>query len=141
MKRSAKAIWNGNLKEGKGQLSTQSQALSQTPYTFVSRFDEGKGTNPEELIAAAHAGCFTMKLNADLSAAGYLPTQIETTAEVTLIQGIISQSALSLNANVPGLTLEDFQNFALEAKANCPVSKVLNLEITLNIQSFNGINI
>ena len=132
MKRSAVAIWNGSGKEGSGNLSTQSTVLSQTPYSFNSRFAEGKGTNPEELIAAAHAGCFTMKMTFVLGAAGFTPDSLETTAVVTLDNGAITSSELSLKAKVSGITKEKFEECAADAKANCPVSKVLNTNITLN---------
>jgi osmotically inducible protein OsmC len=132
MKRSAIAVWNGSGKEGSGNLSTQSTVLNQTPYSFNSRFAEGKGTNPEELIAAAHAGCFTMKLTFVLGAAGFTPDNLETTAVVTLEDGAITSSHLSVKAKVSGITKEKFEECAADAKANCPVSKVLNTNITLD---------
>ena len=132
MNRSAKAIWNGTIKEGKGNLTTQSNTLSQTPYSFVSRFENQTGTNPEELMAAAHAGCFTMKLSADLTAAGFIPEELSTEAVVSLINGVIAKSALTLQAKVPGITHEQFRKIAYQAKATCPVSKAYNLEITLD---------
>ena len=132
MNRSAKAIWNGTIKEGKGNLTTQSNTLSQTPYSFVSRFENQTGTNPEELMAAAHAGCFTMKLSADLTAAGFIPEELSTEAVVSLINGVIAKSALTLQAKVPGITDEQFRKIAYQAKATCPVSKAYNLEITLD---------
>lgn len=134
MNRSAKAVWNGTIKEGKGNLTTQSRTLSTTPYSFVSRFEDQPGTNPEELMAAAHAGCFTMKLSADLSAAGFVPEELATEAVVSLVNGVITRSALSLQAKVPGISPEQFQEIALNAKATCPVSKAYNLEITLEAQ-------
>ena len=132
MKRTATAVWNGSGKEGKGNLTTQSTTLNKTQYSFSSRFESGVGTNPEELIAAAHAGCFTMKLSFDLGAAGFTPDSLETTAEVTLDNGSITSSKLTLKAKVPGISKEKFDEVAAGAKANCPVSKVLNAEISLD---------
>lgn len=132
MNRSAKAIWNGTIKEGKGNLTTQSQILDKTPYSFVSRFENQAGTNPEELMAAAHAGCFTMKLSADLTAAGFTPSELSTTAVVSLINGVISKSALTVSADVPGITEDQFLKIAYQSKETCPVSKAYNLEITLD---------
>lgn len=132
MNRSAKAIWNGTIKEGKGHLTSQSQILNQTPYSFVSRFENQLGTNPEELMAAAHAGCFTMKLSADLTTAGFVPEELSTEAVVSLVNGVISKSALTLHAKVPGITEADFLKIAAISKETCPVSKVYNLEITLD---------
>lgn len=131
MKRSATAIWNGSGKEGSGNLSTQSGTLSKTQYSYNSRFAEGTGTNPEELIAAAHAGCFSMKLSFVLGAAGFTPDSIETLSTVTLDNGAITSSHLVLKAKVPGISKEKFDECAADAKANCPVSKVLNADITL----------
>lgn len=134
MNRSAKAVWNGTIKEGKGTLSTQSQTLDKTPYSFVTRFDNQTGTNPEELMAAAHAGCFTMKLSADLTAAGFVPEELVTDAVVSLVNGVITKSALSLEAKIPGISEEQFQEIAKNAKSTCPVSKAYNLDITLSAQ-------
>jgi lipoyl-dependent peroxiredoxin len=131
MDRNAKAVWKGTVKEGQGHLSTQSTTLSETQYSFNSRFAEGIGTNPEELIAAAHAGCFTMKTSAELTTAGFTPENLETTATVTLDNGTITKSALKLSARVPGLDNAKFQEIAAKAKAECPISKVLNADITL----------
>lgn len=131
MKRTATAVWNGSGKEGNGKLSTQSNVLKQTAYSYKSRFEEGTGTNPEELIAAAHAGCFTMKLSFVLGAAGFTPESIETTSTVTLEDGVIKSSQLSVKASVPGISEEKFQECAEDAKANCPVSKALNMQITM----------
>jgi len=131
MDRNAKAVWKGTVKEGQGHLSTQSTTLSETQYSFNSRFAEGIGTNPEELIAAAHTGCFTMKTSAELTTAGFTPENLETTATVTLDNGTITKSALKLSARVPGLDNAKFQEIAAKAKAECPVSKVLNADITL----------
>jgi len=132
MKRTATAVWNGSGKDGNGKLSTQSNVLKQTAYSYKSRFEEGTGTNPEELIAAAHAGCFTMKLSFVLGAAGFTPDSIETTSTVTLEDGVIKSSQLSVKASVPGISEDKFQECAEDAKANCPVSKALNMQITMN---------
>lgn len=131
MKRTATAIWNGSGKEGNGTLSTQSTVLSKTQYSFNSRFAEGVGTNPEELMAAAHAGCFTMKLSFVLGAAGFTPETLETSCAISLEEGVITRSDLSVKAKVPGITPEKFQECAADAKVNCPVSKVYNMEISL----------
>ncbi len=131
MNRSAKAIWNGTIKEGKGTLTTQSGTLDQTPYSFVSRFENGNGTNPEELMAAAHAGCFTMKLSLDLTTAGFTPTELKTSAVVTLDNGVITKSALTLFAEIPGIDKAQFLEIAQKSKETCPVSKAYNLEISL----------
>lgn len=132
MKRNATAVWNGSGKEGNGNLTTQSNTLNATQYSFNSRFAEGTGTNPEELIAAAHAGCFSMKLSFVLGAAGFTPDRIETRCYITLDNGAITTSELTLTASVPGITQEQFMDCANDAKANCPVSKLLNCDITLN---------
>jgi osmotically inducible protein OsmC len=132
MKKQATAVWNGTIKEGKGHLTSQSGALKQTPYTFVSRFENGTGTNPEELMAAAHAGCFTMKLSADLTTAGYHPEELTTTSTITLDKGVITKSDLVLTAKIPGITEEEFQKIAKSAEETCPVSNAFKLEITLN---------
>ena len=131
MDRNANAVWKGTVKEGQGHLSTQSTTLNETQYSFNSRFAEGVGTNPEELVAAAHAGCFTMKASAELTTAGFTPENLETTATVTLDNGTITKSVLRLSARVPGLDNAKFQEIAAKAKAECPVSKVLNADITL----------
>jgi len=132
MKKHATAVWNGTIKEGKGHLTSQSGALKQTPYTFVSRFENGTDTNPEELMAAAHAGCFTMKLSADLTAAGYDPEELKTTSTITLDKGVITKSDLVLTAKIPGITEEEFQKIAKSAEETCPVSNALKLEISLD---------
>jgi lipoyl-dependent peroxiredoxin len=138
IKRKARAQWAGSGKDGKGALTTASGTLSNTPYSFTTRFENGTGTNPEELIAAAHAGCFTMALAFRLSAAGHPPTSLETGAEVSLTQEgsgwKIAASALSLKGSVPDLTAEEFTVHAKEAEKTCPVSRVLNAEITLSIE-------
>lgn len=132
MKRNATAVWNGTIKEGAGHLSTDSKVLDQTQYSFNSRFADGIGTNPEELMAAAHAGCFTMKLSLDLTEAGFTPDTLETKATISLDNGVISSSHLVLKASIPGITEEQFQEITKGAKENCPVSKAYNLEITLD---------
>ncbi|MBB6500042.1 OsmC family protein [Pedobacter cryoconitis] len=131
MKRNATAVWNGTIKEGKGHLTTDSTVLNQTQYSFNSRFADGVGTNPEELMAAAHAGCFTMKLSLDLTEAGFNPESLETKASVTLDNGVITRSDLVLEASIPGITEEQFQQIAAGAKENCPVSKAYNVAISL----------
>ena len=136
MKRTASAVWQGDLKKGKGSVSTQSQVLKETPYSFSARFENGSGTNPEELIAAAHAGCFTMALSAELSGAGFVPEKLSTQASLTLEQVVgnwtITTVVLDLQATVPGIAQEKFNQIAAGAKANCPVSRVLKADISLN---------
>ncbi|MGS2737900.1 OsmC family protein [Sinomicrobium sp. M5D2P17] len=132
MEKQATAVWNGTIKQGKGHLTSQSGALKQTPYTFVSRFENGTDTNPEELMAAAHAGCFTMKLSADLTTAGYDPEELTTTSTITLDKGVITKSDLVLTAKISGITEEEFQKIAKSAEETCPVSNALKLEITLD---------
>ena len=138
MIRRASATWRGNGKAGKGELSSDSGVLSKTPYSFTTRFENEKGTNPEELIAAAHAGCFTMALAFQMQAAGFTPDQLSTEAAVNLeSEGTgyrISRSVLTLRARVPNLGKDAFVKMAQEAEKNCPVSKVLNSEITLNAE-------
>ncbi|MES2004137.1 MAG: OsmC family protein [Bacteroidota bacterium] len=131
MKRTATAVWNGSGKEGNGHLSTQSTVLNNTQYSFNSRFADGVGTNPEELMAAAHAGCFTMKLSFVLGAAGFTPDTLETGCTISLEDGAITKSELVVKAKVPGITEEKFQECAADAKANCPVSKAYNMAISL----------
>ena len=131
MKRNATAKWNGSVKEGKGTITTQSTTLNNTQYSFSSRFESGVGTNPEELIAAAHAGCFTMKLSAVLGESKFTPTSIETTCTVDLDGGAITSSHLVVKATVPGITADAFKACADNAKANCPISKVLNTNISM----------
>lgn len=130
MKRTGTAVWNGSGKEGSGNLTTQSTTLNKTQYSYKSRFEEGVGTNPEELIAAAHAGCFTMKLSFVLGGAGFTPDSIETTSTITLDNGVITTSHLVVKATVPGITEEKFLEAVKDAEQNCPVSKALNVTIT-----------
>lgn len=135
MKRTATAVWNGGLKDGKGSISTESGVLSSTQYSFSTRFEEGKGTNPEELIAAAHAGCFSMALSAQLGNEGKTAESIETEAAVTLLKTdagfTITAVHLKVRAKIPGLTPPEFQKFAEAAKSGCPVSRVLKADITM----------
>lgn len=132
MKRKATAIWQGSGKEGKGHLTTASNVLNKTQYSFNSRFAEGTGTNPEELVAAAHSGCFAMKLSFILGEAGYKPDELNVQGTITLGDGAITESNLKLEARVPGISKEKFQECAEEAKKTCPISKLLNTKITLD---------
>jgi lipoyl-dependent peroxiredoxin len=136
MKRSAQAQWQGDLKSGAGTISTASGTLANTPYSFHSRFEQGKGTNPEELLAAAHAGCFTMAVSSQLTQAGLKAERLETTCTITLEQKdgsfSITESHLELKAKVPGATQEAFDKATQAAKAGCPVSKLYNTRITLD---------
>jgi lipoyl-dependent peroxiredoxin len=136
MIRRATAVWRGTGRAGTGDLSTDSGVLAKTPYSFKSRFENEKGTNPEELIAAAHAGCFTMALAFQLQSAGYTPTELSTEAAVSLDPDgqafRISRSALTLRATVPNLDQATFSRIARDAEQNCPVSNVLKAEITLD---------
>jgi lipoyl-dependent peroxiredoxin len=133
MKRSASAVWKGGLKDGNGTISTDSGVLSDTQYSFTTRFEQGTGTNPEELIAAAHAGCFAMALSNELGQAGLTPESIRTTATVTLETSALAITAVHLNvsAKVPGADQQAFEAAANNAKSGCPVSKVLNAQITM----------
>jgi osmotically inducible protein OsmC len=131
MARHATAVWQGPGKEGKGNLTTQSGTLNNTQYSWSSRFEEGAGTNPEELIAAAHAGCFTMKLSFVLGEAGFTADKLETKCEITLANGAITKSHLVLTGSVPGISKEKFDECAHNAKDHCPVSKLLNTNISL----------
>lgn len=131
MKRISTANWKGTGKEGKGLVSTASTVLNNTQYSFNSRFAEGIGTNPEELVAAAHSGCFAMKLSFVLNEAGFTADDISVSCTVTLDNGAITNSHLILTGKVPGITKEKFEACAADAKANCPISKSLNAIITL----------
>lgn len=133
MKRKATAIWSGSGKEGKGRLNTQSGVLNQTPYSFNTRFTETdeKGTNPEELVAAAHSGCFTMKLAFNLGAKGFEPTELKTQCTIVLEEGSITASNLELEATVTGISEESFEEAVRDAEANCPISKLLNTKINV----------
>ena len=136
--RSGSAVWSGGLKDGKGAISTQSGALDAHPYGFATRFEGVPGSNPEELIAAAHASCFTMALSLILGEAGFTAEKMESNAVVTLEQKdggfAITASKLSLKASIPGLDDDQFQELAAKAKANCPVSKLLNADISLDAE-------
>jgi osmotically inducible protein OsmC len=135
MKRSASAVWNGGLKDGHGAISTQSGVLDKTQYSFSTRFEDGKGTNPEELIAAAHAGCFSMALSAQLNNAGKNAERIETEATVTLEKTdagfTVTAVHLKVRAKIPGATPPDFQEATNNAKSGCPISRLLKAEITM----------
>jgi osmotically inducible protein OsmC len=135
MKRTASAIWSGDLKSGHGALATHSGVLKDTPYSFATRFEGTNGTNPEELIAAAHAGCFTMALSASLATAGFTPKRLATQATVSLelVGGnwTITSVLLDNEAWIPGITPEKFEQIAADAKANCPVSRLLRADISL----------
>lgn len=137
MKRIATAHWNGNLKEGKGSVSTQSTTLNKTQYSFNTRFAEGVGTNPEELLGAAHAGCFTMALSATLEHEGFIAGDLDTKATVELNPGTLTITSITLDltaAQINGLSAEQFNNYAKAAKENCPLSKALaSVSITLNV--------
>jgi lipoyl-dependent peroxiredoxin len=136
MKRTATAVWNGSGKDGKGNITTQSTTLNKTQYSYKSRFEEGVGTNPEELIAAAHAGCFTMALAFALQAAGLTADSLETTSTITLdVSGAaptITSSHLELKAKIPGIDNAKFQEIAKGAEQGCPVTRVLKAEVTLD---------
>ncbi len=131
MIRNATAVWQGTGKEGSGHLSTQSTVLNKTQYSYKSRFEEGPGTNPDELIAAAHAGCFTMKLAFVLNAAGFTPDEIETRCDITLGEGAITKSHLIVKAKIAGIDKQKFDECAEDAKKNCIVSKLLNTDISM----------
>ncbi|MEJ7779041.1 MAG: OsmC family protein [Daejeonella sp.] len=132
MKRNATAVWQGSGKDGKGNLTSQSGTLSNTQYSFKSRFEEGAGTNPEELIAAAHAGCFTMKLSFNIDAAGFTADELTTKCEINFVDGVITNSHLTLTARIPGISQGQFDAAVKDAEANCPISKLLNTEITVD---------
>ncbi len=136
MQRNASAVWQGGLKDGKGAISTNSGVLSGTQYSFSTRFENGQGTNPEELIAAAHAGCFSMALSGQLGQAGITAERIETTATVTLdkVEGgfAVTESHLEVRVKIPGGDQAAFEKAAQNAKAGCPISKLLNTKITMN---------
>ncbi len=137
MKRKASAVWRGDLKSGRGTISTESTVLKDTPYSFGTRFESGVGTNPEELIGAAHAGCFSMALSAELQKAGFIAESIATSATVTLEQHpqtgwTVTQVHLDTRATVPGITTEKFAAIAEGAKAGCPISRLLKAAISLD---------
>ena len=134
--RKATAVWKGTGKEGTGTISTQSTVLENTQYSFNTRFADGKGTNPEELIAAAHAGCFAMKLSFELNAAGFTADELNATATVTLdpAKGQVTKSHIDLKASIPEITADKFAEIADKAKKECPISQLLNAEISLNAE-------
>ena len=137
MKRTAKAHWNGTLMEGRGELTTQSTTLNNTQYSFKTRFQDGVGTNPEELIAAAHAGCFTMAVGAALSQAGFKPNDLTTEATLDLDMGTLSITGIHLDlkaTTIEGVSEEKFKEVAEGAKANCIISKALSVPITLDVK-------
>jgi osmotically inducible protein OsmC len=130
MIRNATAVWNGSGKEGNGHVSTQSGVLEQTQYSFNTRFADGKGTNPEELVAAAHAGCFTMKLSFVLNEAGFTADSLETRCEITFENGSITKSHLVVKGKVPGIDETKWKDAVKNAEENCPISKLLNTAIS-----------
>ncbi len=130
MKRTASAHWSGDLKTGKGNLSTQSTTLNQTQYSFKTRFEDGVGTNPEELLAAAHAGCFTMAVSMILGQAGFIATSLDTTATLTLEGPDVTGVHLSIKGNIPSITAEKFSDITRDAEKNCIISKALSVAIT-----------
>lgn len=131
MKRTATAVWNGTGLEGKGNLTTQSGVLDSTQYSYNSRFEDGIGTNPEELIAAAHAGCFSMKLAFNVHAEGFTPTELKTKGQIVLEDGTITESNLTLTAKVEGISEGLFEKLVKNAEENCPISKLLNTKISV----------
>jgi osmotically inducible protein OsmC len=134
MERTSTAVWNGSGKEGKGTVSTPSNVLNKAEYSYSTRFENEAGTNPEELVAAAHAGCFSMKLAFVLQAAGLTADEINTACTITLDNGTITESHLVVKAKVPGTTKEKFLEYANDARANCPISKLLNANITMEAE-------
>lgn len=136
MERTATAVWTGSLKDGKGSISTPSGVLQDSPYSFLTRFENGKGTNPEELIAAAHAACFAMALSAQLGTMNFTPQSLRASATIALEKldagWTVTKSHIELAAKIPGITAEAFESAAQSAKANCPISRLLKAEITLS---------
>lgn len=136
MERTATAVWTGSLKDGKGSISTPSGVLQDSPYSFLTRFENGKGTNPEELIAAAHAACFAMALSAQLGTMNFTPQSLRASATIALEKldagWTVTKSQIELAAKIPGITAEAFESAAQSAKANCPISRLLKAEITLS---------
>ena len=130
MKRNATAVWQGTIKEGVGKISTQSKLLDNAQYSFKTRFEDGVGTNPEELVAAAHAGCFSMQLSAFIGEGGHEIEKIETRCDINFMDGAIVGSHLTVNAKINGIANEEFQKLVTKAEKNCPISKLLNTEIT-----------
>lgn len=132
MKRHATAVWAGSLKEGQGKITTQSNVLSNTQYSFKTRFEDGNGTNPEELVAAAHAGCFTMQLTAYINEAGFNVASIETKCDIDFQDGSVVSSHLSVLARIDDISTNQFQELVKKAETNCPISRLLNTAITAN---------
>lgn len=132
MKRHATAVWAGSLKEGQGKITTQSNVLSNTQYSFKTRFEDGNGTNPEELVAAAHAGCFTMQLTAYINEAGFNVASIETKCDIDFQNGSVVGSHLSVLARIDDITTDQFQELVKKAETNCPISRLLNTAISAN---------
>ena len=130
MKRNATAVWQGSIKEGNGKISTQSKTLDSAQYSFKTRFEDGVGTNPEELVAAAHAGCFAMQLSAFIGEAGFEIEMIETKSDIDLVDFKIIGSHLTVSAKIAGISNETFQELVTKAEKNCPISKLFNTEIT-----------
>ena len=130
MKRNATAVWKGSIKEGAGTISTQSTVLNNAQYSFKTRFEDGVGTNPEELVAAAHSGCFSMQLSAFITEAGHEIESIQTKCDINLVEGTIIGSHLTVEAKVSGLSNDTFQELVTKAEKNCPISRLLNTEIT-----------
>ena len=137
MKRHATAVWNGSGKEGNGHLTTQSTVLNKNQYSYSSRFEQGIGTNPEELVAAAHAGCFCMKLSFVLGAAGFTPDSLEAKCTITLEDGSLTESHLELKAKVPGISQDVFDASVKDAEENCPISKSIksNISVTATLEN------
>jgi osmotically inducible protein OsmC len=133
MKRTASAHWEGDLKAGKGTLSTQSTVLDKSQYSFGTRFENGKGTNPEELLGAAHAGCFTMAVSASLGQAGFTPTELDTVATITLENLTVTGSHLEIKGKVPGISKEKFEEIVKGAEQNCVISRALSVPITSTV--------
>jgi len=140
MKRSATANWKGSGKEGKGTVTAESGIFSNTPISYHTRFEEVKGTSPEELVAAAHAGCYSMKLSFVLGAAGFTPDNIDTKCTITLENGTITESHLDVKASVPGIDEAKFQECIEDARKNCPVSKLYNTKITAEAKLEQGVH-
>lgn len=134
IKRKSKAVWNGTGKDGKGSITSQSGVLNQSQYGYQSRFADGIGTNPEELIASAHAGCFSMKLAFNLQAANFTPEELNTECEIVLEDGSITESNLTLTAKIEGISKEKFDELVKDAETSCPISKLLNCKISVTSQ-------
>ena len=130
MKRHATAVWNGSGKEGSGTVSTKSGVLQHTQYSYKSRFEEGVGTNPEELVAAAHAGCFAMKLSFVLGEAGFTPEKLEAKCDINFEGGVLTESHITIKGKVPGISKEKFEECVKNAIENCPISKALSMKIS-----------